>query len=221
MPNNHTLSLRSYSGISTVLEAYEVCHNISIRDSFELKLGNFKEGYGFFGIVICYISILYTPIINLWSSGASKLSFSQLYMQAHHNNLEMNYSGTSLLWLLAGDFNKIRSLDARDRSNNEMVRGCPKFSNWIDSKGLVDLVFWVLALLRQAEILGSPKKRACLDSGLFNIQWRTQGAVPHLVQNYLEHCPILISLSGFASISEGIRPFKFQAASISHEHSGA
>ncbi|KAJ8449185.1 hypothetical protein Cgig2_027187 [Carnegiea gigantea] len=63
------------------------------------------------------------------------------------------------------------------------------------------------------------RKYARLDTGLCNLQWRLrfeEASVRHLLQNQSDHCPILILPRGFATIHSARRPFRFQAAWLSH-----
>lgn len=62
-------------------------------------------------------------------------------------------------------------------------------------------------------------KSARLDRGLANGDWRllfAEGAVRNLPKASSDHCPILISTTGFAPVTKAIRPFRFQAAWLNH-----
>ncbi|KAJ8433609.1 LOW QUALITY PROTEIN: hypothetical protein Cgig2_016539 [Carnegiea gigantea] len=78
-------------------------------------------------------------------------------------------------WLLAGDFNKTRSLDERDHDGLDMARHCSIFNSWIENNGSIDIRF------------SRPK---------FIFQ---EGSVKHLVRNQSDHAPILISTVGFSA----------------------
>lgn len=63
-------------------------------------------------------------------------------------------------------------------------------------------------------------KAAKLDRALSNEDWRlrfVEGAVRNLPKVKSDHCPILISTTGFAPVPKAIKPFRFQAAWILHD----
>ncbi|KAJ8450987.1 hypothetical protein Cgig2_032612 [Carnegiea gigantea] len=94
-------------------------------------------------------------------------------------------------WLLAGDFNKTRSLNKRDHGGPDMVRG----------------------------LSPSTKKSARLDRALCNMEWRArfpEGGVKHLVRNQSNHAPILILMAGFSQLMKDVKLFKFQATWLLH-----
>ena len=124
-------------------------------------------------------------------------------------------------WMLAGDFNETSSMMERNGSyNSVMQRRCREFANWIENSGLIDLGCsgpghtWFRG--------NSPEtfKSARLDRGLVNEDWRTrfpEGAVRNIPKVKSDHCPILISVNGFAPLPRSLAPFRFQAAWMNHE----
>lgn len=63
-------------------------------------------------------------------------------------------------------------------------------------------------------------KSARLDRGLVNDSWRLrfeEGRVRNLPKASSDHCPILISNTGFAPIPVSLKPFRFQAAWLRHD----
>ncbi|XP_021771780.1 uncharacterized protein LOC110735912 [Chenopodium quinoa] len=102
------------------------------------------------------------------------------------------YSGP---WLIAGDFNDTKSLSERNGSSGLE-------HTW--SKGNSPDTF----------------KSTRLDRGLVNEAWQLRfedGALRNLPKSRSDHCPILISTSGFAPIPASLKPFRFQAAWMNHE----
>ncbi|KAJ8452652.1 hypothetical protein Cgig2_004988 [Carnegiea gigantea] len=104
-------------------------------------------------------------------------------------------------WLPASDFNETVNLKKRNHEGVKMLRRCGKFKNWIENNGLIDLGFsghkftWVKGNTEATQ------KCTRLDRALCNAEWRTQfqeGSVQHLLRNYSNHLPLLISTSGFA-----------------------
>lgn len=102
----------------------------------------------------------------------------------------------------------------------EMQRRCRNFVHWIERNGLIDLMYsgpnhtWARGDTKETY------KVARLDRFLCNEDWRLrfeEGAVNHLPKNYSDHCPIIVSSSGFAPVPETIRQFRFQAAWLSHD----
>lgn len=128
------------------------------------------------------------------------------------------YSGP---WLLAGDFNETTNMSERNGSaNNEMQKRCRKFSNWIQNNALIDLGCSGPEHTWFRGLTDDTFKSARLDRGLANDAWRLrfeEGAVRNLPKTKSDHCPILISTTGFAPVPTTIKPFRFQAAWLNHQ----
>ncbi|KAH9617315.1 hypothetical protein KSS87_016189 [Heliosperma pusillum] len=123
-------------------------------------------------------------------------------------------------WLMAGDFNETRSIQERHGGDANMARRCNLFNNWIENCELIELAFtgpshtWARG--------NSPETRqsARMDRALCNSDWSTMfsdGSVKHLPAIQSDNCPLLISPNGFAPLSNILRPFRFQAAWLTHE----
>ncbi|KAJ8446645.1 hypothetical protein Cgig2_002807 [Carnegiea gigantea] len=119
-----------------------------------------------------------------------------------------------------GDFNDTVSLEERNHGGLDMLRRCEKFKHWIENNGLIDLGYSGPEFTWTRRNSIETRKYARLDRALCNPTWRTrfqEGAVQHLLQNYSNHSPLLISTHGFMPVPERAKPFCFQLAWTSHE----
>ena len=100
-----------------------------------------------------------------------------------------------------------------------MLRHGKKFKHWINNNSFIDVGF---SGQKSTWIKGnnaSTQKCAQLNIALCNAEWRTQfqeGSVQHLLQNYSDHLPLLISTRGFAQLSNKPKLFRFQFTWITH-----
>ncbi|KAJ8432647.1 hypothetical protein Cgig2_011813 [Carnegiea gigantea] len=116
--------------------------------------------------------------------------------------------------LLAGDFNETRNMKERFSCSDDLTRRCNNFNLWIKNNHLIELGF---SGPRGNTV--KTRKYAQLDRGHCNEQWRMrfeEASVRHLLQNKLDHSPLLISLHGLTSVQPTMRPFRFQVARLSH-----
>ncbi|XP_048493087.1 uncharacterized protein LOC125493650 [Beta vulgaris subsp. vulgaris] len=124
-------------------------------------------------------------------------------------------------WLLAGDFNETSNVRERNGSeSSEMQRRCRAFANWIENNELIDLGCTGPEHTWSRGLSPETFKSARLDTGLANVEWKlkfSEGDVRNLPKSQSDHCPILISTSGFAPIPRIIKPFRFQAAWLNHQ----
>ncbi|XP_056694850.1 uncharacterized protein [Spinacia oleracea] len=131
---------------------------------------------------------------------------------------KQNFSGP---WLLTGDFNETRTMDERHGvGGSEMQRRCINFSNWMESNGLIDLGFSGPRYTWFRGDTPSTFKAARLDRFMANEEWHLKfedAAVKHLPKACSDHCPIILSTNGFAPIPMVLKPFRFQAAWLTHE----
>ncbi|XP_021742807.1 uncharacterized protein LOC110708893 [Chenopodium quinoa] len=103
---------------------------------------------------------------------------------------------------------------------SEMQRRCTEFSNWIDSDGFIDIGCSGPNHTWYRGNSSATFKSSRLDRGLINEEWRLcfgEGALRNLPRTASDHCPILISTTGFALINSSLKPFQFQAAWLHHE----
>ncbi|XP_021836152.1 uncharacterized protein [Spinacia oleracea] len=133
-------------------------------------------------------------------------------------NARQNFSGP---WLLTGDFNETRSMDERHGvGGSEMQRRCINFSNWIEENRLIDLGFYGPKHTWSRGETEATFKSARLDRFMANEEWHLKfedAVVKHLPRACSDHCPIILSTNGFAPIPASLKPFRFQAAWITHE----
>ena len=123
-------------------------------------------------------------------------------------------------WLLASDFNDTKSLEERMHCGQGLARRCTKFNHWIKNNGLIDLGFSGPRYTWCRGRDNRTRKYARVDRGLCNLAWRErfeEAGVRHLIQHQSDHCPLLISPFGFTNLASGPKPFRFQAAWISHD----
>ncbi|KAL8161277.1 hypothetical protein V2J09_012766 [Rumex salicifolius] len=121
--------------------------------------------------------------------------------------------------VLGGDFNVIQSLNERKGGSNILSADSIHFGDWIHRNNLIDLGFHgsPFTWARGSEAVGLIQKR--LDRVLVNMVGRL--CWPEAVVHYLprfcsDHNPLLIQFKGRPSGDPCRRPFRFQAAWISH-----
>ncbi|XP_074267507.1 uncharacterized protein LOC141590888 [Silene latifolia] len=124
-------------------------------------------------------------------------------------------------WMLAGDFNETRNLNERHGGDQNMMRRCEKFNEWIEQCELIELAFSGSSHTWARGNSLETRQSARLDRALCNSSWSTlfeNALVRHLPAFQSDHCPLLISPNGFAPVSNINRPFKFQACWLKHEN---
>ncbi|KAL2929467.1 Epithelial membrane protein 2 [Bienertia sinuspersici] len=123
-------------------------------------------------------------------------------------------------WMLGGDFNDMRYNWERSSCYDEVCRRAKHFDQWIDSMELLEIVFsgpshtWARGLTEET------RRSARLDRVLCNTEWASHfsnASVKHLPAIQSDHCPPLISLNGFSPLRAINKPFRFQAAWMTHE----
>lgn len=96
-----------------------------------------------------------------------------------------------------------------------------RFNQWVEDNQLLEVEFsgpshtWSRG--KSPEIW----KSARLDRTLCNTEWSLlyeTARVKHLPALQSDHCPLLISSNGFSPLNEVNRPFRFQAAWLTHEN---
>ncbi|XP_074306666.1 uncharacterized protein LOC141641923 [Silene latifolia] len=86
--------------------------------------------------------------VEIARHGSPPWFFSAVYASPNpHNRLELwseleKYAHShNLPWMLAGDFNETRSVQERHGGDQNMIRRCNAFNNWIDDCELIELEF--------------------------------------------------------------------------------
>lgn len=125
-------------------------------------------------------------------------------------------------WLVAGDFNDIKSQDEKKGRGPAQLRKCRIFNDRIHSCKLIDLgatgpkFTW-----KGPQFNGLQRVYERLDRALCNDYWRLQfesAGVKNLPRvNFSDHHPILITLHE-ESNREYIRPFRFECAWLLHSN---
>lgn len=124
-------------------------------------------------------------------------------------------------WLLAGDFNETRFGWERSSSCPTTSRHSHLFNQWVEDNNLIEVEFSGASHTWSRGNSHVTWQSARLDRALCSIEWSLQfGAakVRHLPVLQSNHCPLLLSPNGFAPIDSLNRPFRFQAAWLTHEH---
>ncbi|XP_074318159.1 uncharacterized protein LOC141654951 [Silene latifolia] len=123
-------------------------------------------------------------------------------------------------WLTMGDFNDTRFLSERNGRSDGMRRRCNRFNTWFENNNWIDLDFSGPEYTWSRGHTVETRQWARLDRAICNSAWRTmfeEGSLRHLVQNQSDHCPIVVSTNGFAPLPGSLRPFRFQAAWLTHD----
>lgn len=123
-------------------------------------------------------------------------------------------------WLLAGDFNETRFQWERSSSCAETSRRSARFNHWVEHNQLIEVSFSGPSHTWSRGHSIETWRSARLDRALCNAEWSLyfdQARVKHLPALQPDHCPILISSNGFAPLASLDKPFRFQAAWLTHE----
>ncbi|XP_074304974.1 uncharacterized protein LOC141639890 [Silene latifolia] len=118
-----------------------------------------------------------------------------------------------------GAFNDTRYIHERNGISDGMRRRCNKFNTWCENNNWIDLDYSRPDHTWSRGLTATTRQWARLDRAMCNSEWRTmfaEGSLRHLMQNKLDHCPLIISTTGFAPIPKVLRPFRFQAAWMCH-----
>lgn len=214
-------------------QADNVCNRIGFSGKFRVEAQGFAGGIWMFWkaeeiIVSSYGSNSQHLTVEIKKTGDDGWLFSAVYaspdstmkreLWSELEHIRRSYEGP---WLLAGDFNDTVCMSERNGvDSSEMQRRCQNFANWIANNELIDLGFSGPAHTWFRGHSEDTFKSAWLDRGLVNEEWRlkfTEGNLRNLPKSSSDHCPILISSTGFAPVPRAVRPFRFQAAWLNHE----
>ena len=124
-------------------------------------------------------------------------------------------------WLLAGDFNETRFTWERNSSCPATTRRSEHFNHWVESNNLIEVEFAGPAHTWARGNSVHTRRSARLDRALCNAEWGLQfenAKVKHLPALQSDHCPLLISSNGFAPLEALNKPFRFQAAWMTHSN---
>ena len=214
-------------------QAEEVCKKIGFDGQFRIDAQGFSGGiWLFWKVQLVQIQILTSDAqfvsmavtfnnLPVWTFTAVYASPQENSRQSLWQQLNEFSVSHSQPWLLAGDFNETKSMMERKNCSMDLIRRCNFFGNWIEANALIDLGFNGPPFTWSRGLNPATKKYARLDRGLCNQEWRVlfeEARVLHLIQNQSDHCPILIAPYGFVSPKQSTKPFKFQAAWLTHEN---
>lgn len=160
--------------------------------------------------------------------GETPWYFSAIYASPNPTNRKTlwealtNFANThNKPWLLAGDFNETRFDWERSVSCAETSRRSERFNNWIECTHLIEVEFSGPSHTWSRGNSIETRRSARLDRMLCNIEWGLQfdqAYVKHLPALPSDHCPLLLSCNGFTPLGSLNKPFRFQAAWLTHEH---
>ncbi|KAL2922740.1 hypothetical protein RDABS01_014231 [Bienertia sinuspersici] len=123
-------------------------------------------------------------------------------------------------WMLSGDFNDTRFGWERNVYSAETSRRTSLFNAWVGEMELIELEFSDPSHTWARGVAEESRKSARLDSTLCNSDWGlrfSDATVKHLPAIQSDHCPLLISPNGFSPLNVLNKPFRFQAAWLTHE----
>ncbi|KAL2902408.1 hypothetical protein RDABS01_027490 [Bienertia sinuspersici] len=124
-------------------------------------------------------------------------------------------------WMLGGDFNDTRYSWERSSACQETQRRSRIFNNWVENMELLEIEFSGPSHTWARGLTPETRKSARLDRVLCNSAWATRfehAIVKHLPAIQSDHCPLFITPNGFAPLMNLNRPFRFQAAWMTHEN---
>ncbi|KAL2902361.1 hypothetical protein RDABS01_027443 [Bienertia sinuspersici] len=124
------------------------------------------------------------------------------------DHLKSFAASNNIPWVLGGDFNETRYNWERSSSCEEVQRRSRNFDLLIDELELLE---------RKCE---DTRRSARLDRFLCNSEWASRFSnahVKHLPAIQSDHCLIIISPNGFVPLHSTNKPFRFQAAWLTHE----
>ncbi|KAJ4846418.1 hypothetical protein Tsubulata_044963 [Turnera subulata] len=157
------------------------------------------------------------------SGGAGSFLFTAIYASPQDKwrrflwqNIEILAAQSTEPWLLMGDFNAVLAGHERKDQFGRQGLANKAFRCCVSDAGLLDLGF---SGTRFTWKRGSYQSR--LDRALCNGAWRTafpNAEVRHLPYTCSDHCPLLVKNN--ISPPKTSRPFRFQAAWLSHTGSG-
>lgn len=118
---------------------------------------------------------------------------------------------------MLGEFKLVVTGD--DRSPIGRVLSC--FQVWVNRKGLINLSFNGPRFTWNHGIKLQRRKSARLDRELADMSWQQrflEARVTHCPHAYSDHYPVLLNTQGNEVRPVGERPFRFEAAWLSHRH---
>ncbi|XP_052291725.1 uncharacterized protein LOC127900602 [Citrus sinensis] len=131
----------------------------------------------------------------------------------HMDSIAMSIQGP---WLIGEDFNSILYASEKQGGATRNSGVCGNFRQWFDGHRIFDLKFkgprftWSRGLLFKR-----------LHRALCNSDWLIKFAdnyVLHLPKVASDHRPVLVRFAGAEYRHQGIRPFRFLAPWLTHEH---
>ncbi|KAL2923360.1 Protein MON2, partial [Bienertia sinuspersici] len=123
-------------------------------------------------------------------------------------------------WLVSGDFNDTRFDWERSNCSDEVKRRAKHFNALVEDMELIELEFSGPSHTWARGLSDEIRKSARLDRALCNSAWATRftnASIKVLPAIQSDHCPLFISPNGFAPLNSINKPFRFQAAWLTHE----
>lgn len=135
------------------------------------------------------------------------------------HQLKVLADGIQEPWMMVGDFNEIASPDEKKGGAQDDPRKCLNFSNWINECKLIEVTTTGTKFTwRGPKWNDRDRVFKKLDRVLCNVEWRLkyhEGFTKVLPRVQSDHHPLLVVMEGLPN-NGGIRPFRFEAAWLSH-----
>lgn len=206
-PSSHRVEPQGYSGgIGVLWKSKDISVDVLQDDSQFVHMKVVQENNSSWLFTALYAKPMESMKAWLWQ---------QLLQMSHE---------ISVPWMLAGDFNEIASVDEKSGGAPASYSRCRKFKDWIEECKLIDLGYlgpkftW-----RGQKSPGLSRVYERLDRAFCNMEWRVsfpEAAVRNLPRVKSDHHPILIDLQSNLPPPAFQRPFRFEAAWLTHKEFG-
>ncbi|GLT78653.1 hypothetical protein SLA2020_501810 [Shorea laevis] len=159
------------------------------------------------------------PHLEPWIFSAVYASPTPSVREQLWNKIEQLDCFDHMPWLLVGDFNQITSSNERLDGLVTGLRGASKMLECFQARELIDLGASGSRFTWTNKQHGGNLVMKRLDRALANVPWRLlfpEAFVRNLPRTRGDHCPVLINIKGLPPPSKESRPFRFEAAWLSH-----
>ncbi|KAI7984238.1 hypothetical protein LOK49_LG15G00066 [Camellia lanceoleosa] len=155
-----------------------------------------------------------------WVIAAVYASPNPVLRETLQNNLEDVAANMDKSWLVASDFNDYANQsERRSLSNNQSTTRSQKFLDRVNNCNLIDLGSSGPRMTWTNNRHGLANTMERLDKAMCNANWRTlypEASVKVLPRTYFDHSPLIVYTESMHSLNPLNRPFRFEAAWMSH-----